>query len=429
MSSLLLAVPQGWVLGIALVALLTWAVLLSAHTALEEIGRSDVAALQRRDKRGAEAVAGLFTRREEDAAALALLRVLTQTLMGLCITLSLTGWLARWWQVLVAAFVLMGVLLALGVFPRALAKRRPGDVLHALRRVVPVTSMLARPGTRVLAALRPNEQEDEDSTEDVVDDLRDMVDRVSSSEKVDEEERTLLQSVVELSSTMVREVMVPRPDMITLDAETRLGKALTLFMRSGFSRLPVIGESVDDVRGILYLKDALRRINLRPDGEQEPVGAIAREPVYVPETVRVDDLLRQMQAEAFHIAMVADEYGGIAGLVTLEDLLEELVGEMVDEHDRAEPEAESLDDGVVRVPARYHLDDLGELFGIDIADDDVDSAGGLLAKALGKMPIPGDHITTAGLDMTAERSAGRRRQIATILVRRAAVGKAEEDDE
>ncbi|MDD9205169.1 transporter associated domain-containing protein, partial [Georgenia sp. 10Sc9-8] len=164
----------------------------------------------------------------------------------------------------------------------------------------------------------------------------------------------------------------------------------------------------------------------RPDAEDAVVAEVMREAVFVPETKLVDDLLREMQAESFHIAMVVDEYGGIAGLVTIEDLLEELVGEMTDEHDRAEPEVEDLGDGVVRVPARLPIGELGDLFDLEIEDDDVDSAGGLLAKALGRVPLSGAQVDVHGLHLVAERTEGRRRRISTILVSQ--VAPAQEED-
>jgi len=213
---------------------------------------------------------------------------------------------------------------------------------------------------------------------------------------------------------------VPRTSMVTLSAATPAAKALRLFVRSGFSRVPVVGDSVDDVVGVLYLKDVLRRVQNQPGARVEAVADMVREPVYVPETKPVDDLMRELQGNSTHMAMVVDEYGGIAGLVTIEDCLEEIVGELRDEHDHSEPEVEELDRGLMRVPARLAVDELGDLFGVDLHDDEVDSAGGLLAKALGKVPIPGAKALVGDLELVAERAEGRRRQISTLLVRRVA---------
>src|SRR5690625_1420078 len=336
------------------------------------------------------------------------------------LTLVVADLLPAWWQVLLVAVLVAALLVAVvaGSVPRHLGRRHPGRVLHILLPVISVVLVLTRPVTALARLLTPQPKLTEaEAREEAAEDLRDMVDRVSQSEQLADEERTMLQSMFELGTTLVREVMVPRPDMVTVDADKALTKALALFVRSGFSRIPVVGESVDDLRGVLYLKDVLRRTHMRPETGGDTVETVVREAVFVPETMLVDDLLREMQAKNSHIAIVVDEYGGIAGLVTLEDRLEELVGELTDEHDRAEPVVEHLDDGLVRVPARLPVDELGELFGIELDDDDVDSAGGLLAKALGKVPIPGAEVQVAGLHLQAERAGGRRRQIATILAR------------
>jgi CBS domain containing-hemolysin-like protein len=164
--------------------------------------------------------------------------------------------------------------------------------------------------------------------------LADMVERVRESGAIEKEERELLRSVFELGNTLTREVMVPRTDMITTPRTTSLRKALTLFLRSGFSRIPVTGTGTDDLIGVCYFKDVVRVLQTAPEAENRPVSDVARPAVFVPESKPVDDLLREMQSSASHIAMVVDEYGGIAGLVTIEDALEEIVGELTDEHER-----------------------------------------------------------------------------------------------
>jgi HCC hlyC/corC family transporter len=212
--------------------------------------------------------------------------------------------------------------------------------------------------------------------------------------------------------------MVPRTDMVTIDADEPAAAAMRLFVRSGYSRVPVVGEDADDVRGILYLKDVLRRLSGHPDHEGRPAASFTREVVWVPETKLADDLLREMQTDHVHMVLAVDEYGGTAGLVTMEDLLEEVVGELTDEHDHAEPEVEDLGDGTYRVPVRLGLDELGELFDLEIDDDDVDTAGGLLTKAIGRVPLPGACGSAQGVDLRAEEAVGRRRQVATLVVGR-----------
>ena len=182
--------------------------------------------------------------------------------------------------------------------------------------------------------------------------------------------------------------------------------------------MPVYRESIDDVIGVLYLKDVIRRVHRRHQHDDLRVADLVREPVFVPETKIIDTLMREMQADQVHIALVVDEYGGIAGLVTIEDLVEELVGEISDEHDRALPAVEELEAGSFRIPARMPIDDLGDLFGIELEDDDVDTAGGLFAKSIGRVPIRGAETTVAGIHMVADRFEGRRRRLSTIIVAR-----------
>ncbi|SDU80628.1 hemolysin family protein [Arcanobacterium phocae] len=262
-------------------------------------------------------------------------------------------------------------------------------------------------------------RETDDEAKDSEDDQRNyMVERVSESEALEDEEREIVRSVFELSETLVREVMVPRPDMVTIGSLESLDNAISLFNRSGYSRVPVISESNEDVVGVLYLKDVVRRVHRKLSRDDLNVADVMREPVFIPETKMADDLLREMRSEAKHIALAVDEYGGIAGLVTIEDLLEEIVGDMVDEHDHAEPEVEQISAGVYRVPARLPADELGELFTIRIDDDDVETAGGLLTKALGRIPIVGSEAHAYGIIMKADRFEGRRKRLQTIIAYR-----------
>ena len=202
-------------------------------------------------------------------------------------------------------------------------------------------------------------------------------------------ERKMIHSVFELGDTIVREVMVPRTDVVYIERYKNLRQTMSLFLRSGFSRIPVIGENLDDIVGFAYLKDVVRRDFEAPDVEfTQRVEEVMRPAHFVPDSKPVDALLSEMQAERQHIAVVVDEYGGTAGLVTIEDMLEEIVGEITDEYDEDEVEVEELADGAVRVSSRYPVDDLDELFGFEVDDEDVDSVGGLMAKHLGRVPDP-----------------------------------------
>jgi CBS domain containing-hemolysin-like protein len=252
--------------------------------------------------------------------------------------------------------------------------------------------------------------------------LRELVDLAEQRGVVEHGEREMIHSVFELGHTIAREVMVPRTEMVWIESPKTLRQALVLAMRSGFSRLPVIGENVDDVLGIVYLKDIVRRMSSgEPGAAETTVAQIMRDAAYVPESKPVDDLLREMQAARTHIAIVVDEYGGTAGLVTIEDILEEIVGEITDEYDVAErPPVERLADGAIRVTARLPIEDLGELFETELPADEVETVAGLLAQALGRVPIPGASADVAGLRLTAEGTTGRRNRIDTVLVRRIA---------
>ncbi len=238
-------------------------------------------------------------------------------------------------------------------------------------------------------------------------------------EEPEEFEQDLIDSVEEFGETIVREIMVPRVDMATIRDDSTLTAAMEFFLKSGFSRLPIIGKTVDEVTGILYLKDLARILH---EGDKKTakrlVSEVARKVVFTPESLAVEDLLQQMQSNATHIAIVIDEYGGVAGLVTLEDVIEELVGEIADEYDEGEEDLVELEDGGYRVAARYSLIDLGELFEIELDDEDVDSVGGLLAKELGRLPMRDDEITFSGLRFKADRIEGRRKRLVSVVVQR-----------
>lgn len=256
--------------------------------------------------------------------------------------------------------------------------------------------------------------------------FRELVDRATESDVIEDNEAELIQSVFDFGDTLVRSVMVPRTDILSIDSGSSLHRAMSLFLRSGYSRIPVIGENTDQVLGIIYLKDVAAVIhNLAPGEEPPVVDELAREVRYVPDSKPVSDLLRELQKESTHVAIVIDEYGGTAGLVTLEDLIEELVGEIVDEYDTESAEAVALGDGSYRVSARMSIDDLGELFDLELDDDEVDTAGGLLAKALGRVPIVGSTVEVHGLTLRADRLEGRRNRVSHII---AAAAPKEETD-
>ncbi len=248
--------------------------------------------------------------------------------------------------------------------------------------------------------------------------LRDLVDLAQERGVVEEAERDMIDNVFDLGDTIAREVMVPRTDMVFIERDKSVRQALNLALRSGFSRVPVVGDGADDVLGVAYLKDLVGTERSEDGGADRRVQDVMRAPVFVPESKPVDDLLREMQASLGHIAVVVDEYGGTAGLVTMEDVLEEIVGEIVDEYDRERPPVEQLDGDTYRVTARLPVEDLEELFDVELPHENVETVGGLLASALGRVPIPGATGTVRGITLVAETAAGRRNQITTVLASR-----------
>jgi CBS domain containing-hemolysin-like protein len=227
--------------------------------------------------------------------------------------------------------------------------------------------------------------------------------------------------VFELGDTPAREVMVPRTEMVWIESDKSAGQATSLAVRSGYSRIPVIGENVDDVVGVVYLKDLVQKTySSRNNGRDTKVTDVMRPAVFVPDSKPLDALLREMQRDRNHMALLVDEYGAIAGLVTIEDVLEEIVGEIADEYDTDEvAPVEELGDRQFRVSARLPIEDLGELYEMEFPEDlDVDTVGGLVALELGRVPLPGAEVTWDGLRLRAEGGPDHRGRvrIGTVLV-------------
>ena len=386
-------------------------------TALGRITRAEAADAPKASKR----MLSIVSRRQAAIAGLISLRIFFTSLAAVLAVLALASVFDEWWEAVGAYLALTAAasLMLRIVSPASIGARRPVETLALI-------SLPAALATSVASSVvREGEADDEEFEQLHEDQLAVMVERVSDSTVLDESDRELLQSVFDFNHTLVREVMVPRTDMVSIGIDAPLDKAMSLFTRSGFSRVPAVGESADDLHGVVYLKDVLRRW-LRGNTESLTVADLMREPVFVPETKVVDDLMREMQANQVHIALVVDEYGGIAGLVTIEDLVEELVGEISDEHDRSAPEVDVVEEGVYRVPARLPIADLGELFGVKLDDDDVDTVGGLFAKLIGRVPIAGSRASIGGISLTADRFQGRRRRLWTVLARREDEGESDE---
>ena len=306
-----------------------------------------------------------------------------------------------------------------GVSPRQLGRTHASKVVPATAGLVRFLCGILGPIPRWLvslgSAITPGAARAEAAffTEE---EFRELLSRANDAEMIEDSEAELIHSVFELGDTKVRAVMVPRTDMVSIETGSTLKQAMSLFLRSGYSRIPVIGDSADDILGILYLKDVVAQLH-GPDGRDgDLVDGVCRSVRYVPESKPVSDFLQELQRESTHVAIVIDEYGGTAGLVTLEDLIEEIVGEIVDEYDSEVPELEQLGNGEYRISSRMGIDDLGEVFHVDLEDDEVDTVGGLLAKTLGRVPIVGSEVTVGNIGLRAERVEGRRNRVSHIIV-------------
>ncbi|OMI38307.1 hemolysin family protein [Streptomyces sparsogenes] len=361
-----------------------------------------------------------------------LVRVACEVAAGAVVTYACLRQFDETWKALTLAIGVMVLVsyVAVGVSPRTIGAQHPLNtataaayVLLPLARVMgPIPPLLILIGN----ALTPGKGFRKGPFASEAE-LRALVDLAEKESLIEDEERRMVHSVFELGDTLVREVMVPRTDLVAIERFKTIRQALTLALRSGFSRIPVTGENEDDIVGIVYLKDLARRTHINREAESELVSTAMRPAAFVPDTKNAGDLLREMQQERNHVAVVVDEYGGTAGIVTIEDILEEIVGEITDEYDRELPPVQDLGDGTHRVTARLGLDDLGELYGIDLDDEDVETVGGLLAKSLGRVPIAGAtaevEVADGGPDsdlkalrLTAESPAGRRNRIVTVLV-------------
>jgi CBS domain containing-hemolysin-like protein len=415
-----------WVmLVLAILFVVTAAFLVAAETAIGRVSRSRVEEMAR-DKPG-RATERLRTIVEDRARYVNVMLFLhtsfavaaTALVTYLCVEAGPWGPLVG---LFVALLIMTGVMfIALGVAPRTLGRQHADRI--ALR-----WSAFARAAAAVLGpfvsllilignALTPGKGYREGPFASQAE-LRELVDQAEADRVIEDDEAAMLHSVFELGDTIVREVMVPRTEMVWIERHKTLRQAMSLALRSGYSRIPVIGESPDDVVGVFYLKDVVNRVFEHRESETtERIDSRMRTATFVPDSKLVDDLLRDLQSQRVHMAIAVDEYGGTAGLVTIEDVLEEIVGEITDEYDQEPPEVERIPGGGYRLSARLHVEDAGELLGFDIDSDEegVDTVAGLIAKRLGKVALPGSSITIEGWVLTAEQAAGRRNRITTVL--------------
>ncbi len=395
--------------------------LAGAEAALSAMSKARVEELVKDGRRGAARLETIVGDAPRYLNTTLLLRVLCETTATVLVTLVVVHLLEpTWLQVLTAAGVMVVVsYIVVGVGPRTVGRQHAERVALVMARPVAVLTAVLGPIPQLLImignALTPGRGFREGPFASEAE-LRELVDLAEESRLIESDESKMIHSVFELGDTLVREVMVPRTDMIFIERHKRLRQMMSLALRSGFSRIPVVGEDLDDVIGIAYLKDVAKRVFDRREAEStERVESVMRPVLFVPDTKPAGDLMREMQAKRMHVAVVVDEYGGTAGLITIEDILEEIVGEITDEYD-VEPElAERLSGGAVRISSRMSLDDVGELFGVALEDEDVETIGGLMAKHLGRVPIPGAEVTCNGLHLEAESRAGRRNRVVTVV--------------
>ncbi|MDH2425094.1 hemolysin family protein [Sphaerisporangium sp. TRM90804] len=417
--------PSGWLISAALL-IVVGGLLASAETALARISRVRAEEFARKGRRGGLRLQAIVADPPRYLNLLLLLRLSCELGATVIATLLFIDWFGDEGQAyaLAAGVMILISYVIVGVSPRTLGRQHAEPVALASAPIVYGLTRIFGPLPKLLIllgnALTPGKGFREGPFTSEAE-LRDLVDLAEERRVIEPDERQMIHSVFELGDTLVREVMVPRTDMVFIERGKSLSQALSLALRSGFSRIPVVGENEDDVVGIAYLKDIVRRMHEAgdDDADQEKVGSLMRPATYVPESKPIDELMREMQARQIHLAVVIDEYGGTAGLVTIEDVLEEIVGEITDEYDQEAPRVEWLEDGGARVTARLSVDELAELFDIELEADDVDTVGGLLAHALGRVPIAGSQATVDGLSLTAESTAGRRNRISTVVVHRA----------
>ncbi|TDC70383.1 HlyC/CorC family transporter [Actinomadura sp. GC306] len=405
--------------------------LASTEAALARVSRVTVEEIVREGRRGAERLAEVVADPARYVNMVLLLRIACELVATVIVADLCISWLDETWRAYVtaAAAMILVSYVVIGVAPRTLGIQHADRIALAGAAVIHPVTRVFGPLPRLLIALgnalTPGKGFREGPFASEAE-LRDLVDLAEQRSLIEPVEREMIHSVFELGDTLVREVMVPRTDIVFVERGKTLRQAMSLALRSGFSRIPVVGENEDDVVGIAYLKDVVRRSQEHRAGESvETVDSVMRPATYVPDSKPIDELLREMQARQIHLAIVIDEYGGTAGLVTIEDILEEIVGEITDEYDRETPPVTWLPDGAARVTARLPVEDLAELFDVEMDTEEVETVGGLLAHALGRVPIEGSTAQVGARDdggpvlsLKAETIAGRRNRVGTVLVRR-----------
>jgi CBS domain containing-hemolysin-like protein len=397
----------------------------AVDAALSTVSMARVEELLRDERPGSVRLSKVMAERPRYINLIVLLRIACEVTATVLLAAYLDGHLGVSWGLVAAAAIMVVVsFVAVGVGPRTLGRQNAYSIALATALPLQVISVLLTPISRLLVlignALTPGRGFRNGPFASEIE-LREVVDLAQQRGVVADDERRMIQSVFELGDTPAREVMVPRTEMVWIESDKSAGQATSLAVRSGHSRIPVIGENVDDVVGVVYLKDLVQQTYYSTNGGRDTtVAQVMRPAVFVPDSKPLDELLREMQRDRNHMALLVDEYGAIAGLVTIEDVLEEIVGEIVDEYDAGEVvPVEELGERQFRVSARLPIEDLGELYDIEFDDDlDVDTVGGLVALELGRVPLPGAEVTWDGLRLRAEGGPDHRGRvrIGTVLV-------------
>ncbi len=395
--------------------------------AISTVSMARIEEMVRDERPGAVRLARVVSERPRFINLVVLLRIACETAATVLVVEYLRDLMSVGWALLIAAAVMVVVsFVVIGVGPRTVGRQNAYSIALASAVALQAISVLLAPISRLLIllgnALTPGRGFRNGPFASEIE-LREVVDLAQQSGVVADDERRMIQSVFELGDTPAREVMVPRTEMGWIESDKNAGQATSLAVRSGHSRIPVIGENVDDVVGVVYLKDLVQQTYHSVNGGSDTqIADVLRPAVFVPDSKRLDELLREMQRDRNHMVLLVDEYGAIAGLVTIEDVLEEIVGEIADEYDADEiAPIEELGDRCYRVSTRLPIEDLGELYDdVEFEDDlDVDTVGGLLGLELGRVPLPGAEVVSHGLRLRAEGGNDHRGRvrIGTVLVR------------
>jgi putative hemolysin len=411
--------PEDMVLSVVVVVLLAVSAMLAlAETALVRTSRVKAKSLADEGKRGAKVLVRLTEDPQGFLNPVLLLVLICQLVVATLVGILAVRWFGAWGVVVATFFEIVVIFVFAEAVPKNWAVHHPeraalfsAPLVSGVIRFWPVRMVSG--GLIGLANLFIGQKGGYAGALVTESELLAMADVAVEGDVIETEERALIHSILEFGDTVVHEVMVPRTDMVTVGADATVEVALDLGLEAGFSRMPTIDQQIDDVVGVAYTKDMIREV--RSGKGDEPVGAHLRAAHYVPETKRVADLMREMQSDKFHMAVVVNEYGGTAGLVTLEDLIEELVGEIVDEFDVEETPIEELANGGVRVSARLAVDEVNDLLHADLPTGAWDTVGGLVFDLLGHVPETGESVTSGGLRLVVDRVNGRRIERVSIV--------------